>query len=498
MSEQIFMNEIAASHGERMRHIGKYYPFFRLWDNGLNLFKDGRYADIDMAYVTMAVIRYFIEENSFNDRAVTYEMYASFMSDLLVRDFSPKAEEGELSQLVSYIFDKLCNDGKPFSARWFDPSDKKMKTMRIRLIESRFDQGRVVYSLTSDAIEFYLDTKEIKDESQISVEQVLLEKMVRAKNFSGSLAVISRINQEVSKLMVQKEEIVVLLGRNVFEGAKALEAFFESGLKWFDEEQQLFQKNRSLVDQAMRLSTGQAAQRELYAVDTELKRAMKKHGDLLIACTKLQVEADEMIARAKKTRFRRSVDFVRLKEVFMEADNVCGAAQLVKPLLGLRLNKTLNFHQLDGLLDYKPEEKVLEEASPSGRERSYVYEEEAASKRIGSNFTFFLKVLFEQLTEKDEIGLEYLSRLYMMKFGEDIYQNGDFYAFLAHLSQKDSYDLTKIREKQDTFLEEIMADYIAGDGDKYDHLRFGLRFEPDRVICPGGTYEVTNIIFERK
>ena len=159
MSEQIFMNEIAASHGERMRHIGKYYPFFRLWDNGLNLFKDGRYADIDMAYVTMAVIRYFIEENSFNDRAVTYEMYASFMSDLLVRDFSPKADEGELSQLVSYIFDKLCNDGKPFSARWFEPSEKKMKTMRLRLIESRFDQGRVVYSLTSDAIEFYLDTK---------------------------------------------------------------------------------------------------------------------------------------------------------------------------------------------------------------------------------------------------------------------------------------------------------------------------------------------------
>lgn len=498
MNEQIFMNDIVASHSARIQHIGKYYPIFKLWDGGLNLYKDGQYAFLDMAYLTLAVIRYFIEENSFNDRPVTYEMYASLMKTLLVRDFALDIPDSEMQPLVSFIFDKLCNDGKPFTAQWFDPADKKVKTLRTRLIESRFMDGRIVYSLTSDAIEFYLDTKEIKDESQISVDQVLLEKMVKSKNFIGGLAVISRINQEVTRLISQKDEIVALLGRNVFEGTKALEAFLENGLRWFDEEQKLFQKNKALVDQAMRMNTGQAAAKEIYAVDMELKRAMKKHGDLLEACTQLQVQADEMISRARKTRFRRSVDFVRLKEAFLEADTMTGLETMITPILGLNLKKTLNFSQLDGLLEYKPEEKMMGEAIEKGRERMYVYEDDAAAARISHNFEFLLKVLFDQMLEKGRTDLKYLCHLYMMKFGEEIYTNGDFFAFLTHLSQKDSYDLKHIKEKQDTFLEGIIADYLENGGDRYDHLKFSLQFEPDEKISPTGLFEVTNIIFERK
>lgn len=498
MSEQLFMNDIIASHGERMAHIGKYYPFFKLWDSGLNLYKDGQYAFLDMSYLTMAVIRYFIEENSFNDRHVTYDMYASLMRTVLQRDFSVDVPDEEMQQLISFIFDKLCNDGKPFTAQWFDPADKKMKTMRARLIESKFHEGQIVYGLTADAIEFYLDTKEIKEESKISVEQVLLEKMVKSKNFIGGLAVISRINQEVSKLMVQKDEIVTILGRNVFEGTKALETFVENGLKWFDEEQKLFEKNKALVAQAMRLDNGKAAAKELYAVDTELKRAMKKHSDLLSACTELQVRADEMIARARKSRFRKSVDFVHLKETFLESDVMTGMETLVKPLLGLNIHKTLNLRQLDGLLDYKPEERAYCEPVTKGRARMYVYEDDAAAERISGNFEFLLKVLFEQLMEKGKTDLKYLCHLYMMKFGEEIYYNGDFYAFLVHISQKKDYNLKHIKEKQDTFLEGIIAAYLSNGGDRYDHLKFSLQFESGEMIRPAGLFEVTNIIFERK
>lgn len=497
MNEQIFMNDIIASHSDRMRHIGKYYPIFKLWDGGLNLYKEGQYAYIDMSYLTLAVIRYFIEENSFNDRAVTYDMYASLMKTLLVRDFSLEASDAEMQSLISFIFDKLCNEGKPFTAQWFDPVDKKQKTLRIRLIESKFVNGQIVYTVTSDAIEFYLDTKEIKDESQISVDQVLLEKMVRSKNFIGGLAVISRINQEVTRLISKKDEIVTLLGRNVFEGTKALESFLETGLRWFEEEQKLFQKNKALVDQAMRMNSGQAAAKEIYAVDMELKRAMKKHSDLLEACTVLQVQADEMISRARKTRFRRSVDFVRLKEAFLESDTMPGLEMMVSPVLGLNIKKTINLAQLDDMLEYKPEEKVMGEVIEKGRERMYVYEDDAAAARISHNFEFLLKVLFDQMVEKGRTDLKYLCHLYMMKFGEEIYTNGDFFAFLTHLSQKDSYDLKHIKEKQDTFLEGIIADYLENGGDRYDHLKFSLQFRPDEKISPTGLFEVTNILFER-
>ena len=67
----ILIHDIINEHEERMLNLKKFYPFFRLCDYSLNQFREGRYERIDMGYVTMAVLRFFIEENSFHDRKVT-------------------------------------------------------------------------------------------------------------------------------------------------------------------------------------------------------------------------------------------------------------------------------------------------------------------------------------------------------------------------------------------------------------------------------------------
>ena len=69
-------------------------------------YKDGQYAGLDMGYIVLAVLRFFIEENHFKDRDVTYPMYEQFMRDFLA-DEIPGDDAGGL---IQYIFDKLCND----------------------------------------------------------------------------------------------------------------------------------------------------------------------------------------------------------------------------------------------------------------------------------------------------------------------------------------------------------------------------------------------------
>ena len=64
------------------------------------------------------------------------------------------------------------------------------------MIESTIRDNIVWYTISPDAVEFYLDTKEIKDESRISVQQLLLEKMIQAKNFKGGTEVVERINED--------------------------------------------------------------------------------------------------------------------------------------------------------------------------------------------------------------------------------------------------------------------------------------------------------------
>ena len=122
----------------------------------------------------------------------------------------------------------------------------------MRLIESRIEDGTVWYSISPEGIEFYLDTKEIKDESRISVEQLLLEKMIQSKDFKGGTDVVRRINKEVDCLWLRKNRVMSLLASDIFSGLEAYEDFFATGVKWFEEEQKLFIKNSELIQAAQK------------------------------------------------------------------------------------------------------------------------------------------------------------------------------------------------------------------------------------------------------
>ena len=176
----IMINDIMEEHHARMQNLRKYYPFFVLNETTFTQYKDGKYSDLDMGYITMASLRFLINENQFNEQTVTYEQYEAFLLELLHRDFHLQESPEEESELAGYIFDKLKNDGRPFEFHFFDPEDKKRKTARVKLIESEIEDQVVRYHITAEGIEFYLDTKEVKDESKISVQQLLLEKMITA------------------------------------------------------------------------------------------------------------------------------------------------------------------------------------------------------------------------------------------------------------------------------------------------------------------------------
>lgn len=554
--EFTLMNDIVSHHTERMQNLKRYYPFFKLAENTLAQYKDGRYASLDMGYIVLAVLRFFIEENHFKDQDVTYPMYEAFMRDFLEREFGfaaapgdlPRAAEGEdtgdlpraasgtaaptgtlpraaaeslgdgprpdgsaaaplflqasgdeVTELIQYIFDKLCNDGRPFVYTYYDPGRKSQVRARVKLIDSRFKDDVLVYFITGDAIEFYLDTKEVKDESKITTEQLLLEKMIKIHNFGGALEVVRRINGEVGRLMVRKDEVVRQLGQNIFEGVHALDDFSKTVLAWFKEEQRLFESNKALVDKALLKTGGEDSQEtlaQIYALDSELKRAIRRHSDLLAACTTLQTQADELIQKAKNSRFRNVFSFDDFLDRMVKRDQMDALGAFVRPLLGMNLHKTLNLYQLDSMLEYKEDEPEKGEAAGEGREQHYVYEDDAAGERIETNFDIFLKVLFEQLLARGGFDLKFLNHMYEMKFTDNILKNGDYFSFIVHLCQKKRYDLSTVCDSQDTFLEGMMARYLKDKTQgEFDDLAFELKFIPDELLTLSSGAQISNIYF---
>lgn len=483
--EYKLLQDIVEEHSSRILNLKKYFPFFKLQEASLNMFKEGKYAFVDMGYITMAVLRFFIEENNFKDREVTYQEYYNFVTEILSRDFEMKLSEEENKEVVDYIFDKLKNDGKPFYMDYFDPADKKKKTARMKLINSHILNNQIMYYITADAIEFYLDTKEMKDESKISVQQLLLEKMISSQNFKGGIDVVKRINNEVSRIRLRKNEVLSVLSGDIFEGVKILETFSNDVMRWFEEEQTLFVKNKDLIDKALERAETDAGDvedkekyygvlGEIYALETELKKAITRHNELLSECTELQIKADEIISRAKIARLRKSFDFKLFMERTEKIDNADLIKHIVIPLLGMNVRKTFSPGNIDDLVTYKADKDERAEKALQGNEEIYVYDDEIEEKRITDNFKAILKTLLDTVLSRAEFDLRDFNRILELKYFDVIFKNSDYYSFLVHLCQKKEYDIDKIRKEQDTFLDRIITELLETNENRYRGLKFSI------------------------
>lgn len=500
--EHILIRDIIQDHNERMLNIKKYYPYFKLSENAFTQFQGGKYEELDMGYILMAVLRFFIEENNFKEKDVTYEEYKEFMYDVYRRDFAIPLDEDEEEEVSSYIFDKIKNDGKPFTYQYFDPAEKKKKTIRIKILDSRIKDDKIGYYITSDAIEFYLDTKEIKDESSISISQVLLGKMISAKNFKGGIEVIKRINNEVGRLKARKNEVLNILNYDVFNGVKIYEEFLYSVIKWFDEEQKLFIKNMDLIKTALDKVENDSdyynAVDDIYYLETELKKTIFKHKELLTACTDLQMKADEIIEKAKYSKIKREFDFKNALGIIMEKDDTTLLECMVKPFLGININKRFSLKSIDKLLSIKSDKKEANEVVKTDLvEENYVYDDEIEDERIRFNYVNIIHEFMECVFEYEKFDLIKFNSILRNKYGDDIFKNGDYYSMLVHLSQKSEYVFDEIIEKQDTFLDDYMKDVLKEyDESLYKGLKLKLIFDSNERITYFEDSCVTNIVFK--
>lgn len=510
MAETInYHKDIVFEHRERMLNLKKYYPFFQVIGSDFSQFKDGKYAYLDMGYIVMAILRFFIEENNFHETEVTYPKYVAFLTECLKRDFDVEADAQTYKEIADFVFDKLKNDGKPFDFTYYDPVEKKKRTSRLRMIESRIADHTVWYTVSAEAVEFYLDTKEIRSESRLSVQQMLLEKMIQAQDFKGGAQVVDRINSEVNRLLSQKNTVLAMLSADVKGGIEAYENFVETGIKWFEDEQKLFYKNRELIDKALakaeQSGSGQAGGdaargyyrtvRDIFELETQLDVAMNRHSQLLSACTDMSRRVDEIIEKAKLSRLRNHFDFKSALKKVIEKDDATVLEKLVLPMMKPKVNKTFSLFCLDDAVTVRPER--LEEREKVVAEETYDirFADELEDERIGINYSFLMENLVRRIRECRTLSLKEWIEWLEEHFGETVLVNGDFYSFLIHLCQKREYVFGGGAVANESFLDEMIDKNFTYEG------RFAFEIIPadgEEVISIGNFAEVSNLIFREK
>ena len=512
MSEEYsLLRDIVYEHNERIRNLKKCYPFFKLAENSFQQYKEGKYVGLDMGYIMMAVLRFFMEENNFKEKDVAYEEYAAFLHVIFQQDFALYLEEEEEKELAAYIFDKLTNEGHPFSYQYFDPGEKKKKTVRTRWIESKMKEEHLYYTLSADGIAFYLETKEMKEESTISVAQVLLSKMISSQNFKGGIQVIRRINNEVSRLKIRKQEVLSVLSNDVFEGKKAYDDFVATGMQWFEEEQKLFVKNKQLIEKALEQMDNhgrrnmensnifaEEATKDIYRLEEELKKAIVRHSQLLHECTDLQYKADEMIRAAKFSKLRQSFDFSHACGEMMKMDSPKLLQLLVNPLLCLKTKKAFSLTRIDDMLTVRSREGERGEKVKVQIEENYVYPDELEEERIQNNYRALIRSLLQFGKENESFMLYQWNESLIQEFTPKILENGDYYSFLVHMCQKKEYPLAKLQKMPDTFFEKQVCLALQDWDKKEEYLCYQLLVQPDaqkKVNLGKSVFEVSDIRF---
>lgn len=497
------MGDIITDHRERMLNLKKYYPFFKLIDTNFSQFKDGKYEVLDMGYIIMAILRFFIEENNFKEKDVTYIEYLNFTESLLKRDFGLDLTMEEAKEISDYVFDKIKNDGRPFEFSYFDPIDKKRYVSRMRIIESTIRNNTVWYSISADAVEFYLDTKEIKDESRINVSQLLLEKMINSENFRGGIEVVERINEEVNRLKQKKNEVLLILSTDVYAGIDAYEEFVETGMKWFEDEEKLFKKNQELIKKSIeRLNASSTKEKtesyyrtinEIYNLENQLKIAMNRHAELLRDCTQMQKMTDDAVRRAKLSRLRSHMDFTATLNAMIKRDNADALSILLGPLFKPNIKKTFGLNSIDEALTMKPakyeyKEKVLNEEA-----MDIVFEDEIEDARIKFNYIFIMNNLISVLHKKTSISLSDFNELMKKTYDENILKNVDYFSFFVNLCQKETYKIGGSEMDNETFLDGILKEGYEGS----NRINIELVKQQDDMVKIGDDLEVSDILIRK-
>ncbi len=496
------LNDIISDHRERMLNLKKYYPFFKLTEVSFSQFRDGKYEILDMGYIVMGILRFFIEENNFKEKDVTYPEYLTFIDGMIARDFGLALSDEESKEVADYIFDKIKNDGKPFDFEYFDPVDRKKRVSRIKMIDSSIRDNTVWYAISPDAIEFYLDTKEIKDESRISVQQLLLEKMIRARNFKGGTEVVERINEEVNRLQLKKNEVMNILATDVFAGIEAYEEFVSTGMRWFEDEEKLFKKNRDLIENALaRMNEAKDADRtsesyyrninEIYELENQLKVAMNRHGDLLKACTDMQRLTDDAVRRAKLGRLRSHVDFGGMLNDMIKTDNADILVAVLSPIFRPRIKKTFSVPMIDDALNNKPAKYVAVEKVSEEKPEDIVFADEVEDERIKHNYTFIMSNLLACMEKKREFSLEQFNQAMAEAYSEEILKNGDYFSFFVNLCQKKEYIIGGENMHKESFLDDILIEAFVG----HRPVQFAIEMNSDKSLELFEGCEVTDVIF---
>ena len=271
-------------------------------------------------------------------------------------------------------------------------------------------------------------------------------------------------------------------------------------MRWFEDEEKLFKKNRELIEAALKRmeNTGDLSESyyrsisEIYNLENQLKVAMNKHGDLLRACTDMQKMTDDAVRRAKLGRLRSHMDFSAALNDMVKTDNADLLAEFLRPLFKPNIRKRFPVNAIDNALSAKPAKYEKAERVSDKKPETIVFEDEVTDARIHDNYIFMMDNLIACLKKRKRMSLKEFNEAMTRAYGEAVIKNADYYAFFVNLCHKDTYVLGGDKMKSDDFIDDILKEHYEGS----EAISIKIEKQQQELLEVDDEIQVMDLLFE--
>ncbi|MDR1558411.1 MAG: hypothetical protein LBS84_01705 [Clostridiales bacterium] len=326
----------------------------------------------------LSVLVFIMEKTLAEEESCTIDAITDFIAAILP-EYGKNMNRIEQDSLARYLIkDILQNKG---DARLYAVMDYETgkRLFPVRLITDKLDEkNRILYELTKQGYDFLFRTKEVDDELGFQIETIRLRMLISKKNYKKALSqsqyIIAMLREKRNELLqferqlrhdvysVSGEEYSGLIGgvdsmlREEYETMGEIERVIDLAVAHLKEESRL----RVSPDEKTA-----AAQREVFLISNNVRRALALQRDLLIRC--------ESMRKLYLVQLRESIEFQQIKrfnfkeEILEPIEKLAGldiaaADSLRKSLLLPLFLPELN-HILNLSLAYDRQAKIKENAA---------------------------------------------------------------------------------------------------------------------------------------
>lgn len=512
--------------GMRMEQVKVYHPFMEI----LRRRRTEAYTEL-VPELCLLFLSYLIYEGKLRHRGITYEQLDAFLNKAM-NIILPQAAPGydRTKKLTEEILDSLQNGGRNFALNVYSFKTGSYTEKFIKLIEiKQSDDGRLLYHITEQGVDFYLKTKEFPEETKITMNLLLFQKQMEKGAFGFAYETVRRLNMEVQKKKDRKYSLLEALMYGQLDSGEAYNEYHRGIVLQFEEESELFNSAMANVSQAYseyveRIQNNEADMKEQRAfmlikiIEKEIGRAQTLHTELLREAIGFTKEYDKALGVRRKAIFTERFNFLREFDRAVDDRRSPGTLKyFFEPLLNPKIPKSFNplriFEQQRILRLRQEEQTDQEDSGVSGRETI----DDMTRERVRKSFVFYAAELLTSLREQLPVSAaandgrpaislrDYCGRL-VGRYTENALYNGDFLSFLLELNRGkepglrarsivfDSGEL-KPDDELKTIGEVFKKAAISQQSEENSIRRITVRSFPDEDVelLPG--LKITNMLF---